>query len=450
MDSWCKRAAIVTSFAGTGVCHLTRHRRCLVAITATVVAFAGCGDEGSTDRTAELDVAQSMVSSPPVASSSSTTARAASSTATVEADGVRPPTDATIDEVIAAVETSLRTESGVATLTERMAELSVPGVAVAVARGRGGVRFVASGITPDGRAMTASTLTQVGSVSKPVAAVGAMRLAADGRLPWDDDITPSLVSYTLPPGAQSGDHPVTLAGLLSHTAGTNVHGFEGYSSATDAPTLPGVLGGEGNSVAVRVVTEPGLRFDYSGGGYELVEQAMLDASGASDFDSLMRDLVFEPVGMVDSRYALELPADVAARATAGSTNGEQLSQRWQAHPESAAAGLWTTVDDLGRFLAALTASMSGIDESLLPTAWTQRMITPVKTAGPDMQVGHGLFVFAEGQQFGHGGVNVGYNASIAGTVDGRFAVAVVTNADPGGITLAQEITDTISSTMGWH
>ena len=78
------------------------------------------------------------------------------------------------------------------------------------------------------------------------------------------------------------------------------------------------------------------------------------------------------------------------------------------------------------------------------------MITAVKTAGTDMQVGLGLFVFAEGQQFGHGGVNVGYNASIAGTVDGRFAVAVVTNADPGGITLAQEITDTISSTMGWR
>ena len=221
-------------------------------------------------------------------------------------------------------------------------------------------------------------------------------MAADGKLPWDDDITPSLVSYTLPPGAQSGDHPVTLAGLLSHTAGTNVHGFPGYSSATQAPTLPEVLAGEGNTEAVRVVTEPGTRFDYSGGGYELVEQAMLDVSGASDFDTLMRELVFEPAGMVDSRYLLDLPADVAARATPGSTDGEQLPQRWQAHPESAAAGLWTTADDLGRFLAALTASMSGVDETLLPTAWTQRMITAVKPAGNGVQVGHGLFVACRG------------------------------------------------------
>ena len=447
MVSSCRRAAFVTSFVGTGACHLSRHRRHLMAIATTVVALAGCGGAGSTDSTAEVDVAQSLVSSRP--GTSSTTAGAASPTSTVGTD-VRSPTGATIDEVIAAVEMSLRTESGVATLAERMAELSVPGVAVAVVRDGLVFGSFASGATPDGRAMTTTTLTQVGSVSKPVAAVGAMRLAADGSLPWDDDITPSLVSYTLAPGAQSAEHPVTLAGLLSHTAGTNVHGFEGYSSATDAPTLPGVLAGEGNSVAVRVVSEPGLRFEYSGGGYELVEQAMLDASGASDFDSLMRDLVFEPAGMVDSRYALELPADVAARATAGSTDGEQLPQRWQAHPESAAAGLWTTADDLGRFLAALTASMSGIDESLLPTAWTQRMTTAVKTAGTDTQVGHGLFVFAEGQEFGHGGVNIGYNASIAGTVDGRFAVAVVTNADPGGIILAEEVIDTIARTMGWR
>jgi CubicO group peptidase (beta-lactamase class C family) len=87
------------------------------------------------------------------------------------------------------------------------------------------------------------------------------------------------------------------------------------------------------------------------------------------------------------RYALDLPADVAARATPGSIRGEQRPQRWQAHPESAAAGLWTTADDLGRFLAALTASISGVDETLLPTAWTQRMITAVTTAGRDVQVG---------------------------------------------------------------
>ena len=419
----------------------------VVALAAS--ALIGCADGANSNPGAGGESTQSTVGRLTVESSMMTTV-AAASTGTADTEGAPPPAAATIDDVAAAVGTSLRTEAGVATLTERMAELSVPGVAVAVVRD--GVMFgsFASGVTPDGRPMTTSTLTQVGSVSKPVAAVGAIRMVVDGKLPWDGDITPLLVSYTLPSGAQSGDHPVTLAGLLSHTAGTTVHGFPGYPSAVEAPTLPDVLAGQGNTPAVQVVTEPGAVFSYSGGGYELVEQTMLDVSGASDFDSLMRELVFDPAGMVDSRYALELPADVAVRATPGSTEGVELPQRWQAHPESAAAGLWTTADDLGQFLAALTASMSGDDETLLPTEWAQRMVSGVEDVGPGVQVGHGLFVNDQGQQFGHDGVNVGYNASIAGTVDGRFASAVVTNGDPGGITLAAEITDTIAVNMGWR
>ena len=49
MDSLCKRAVIVTSFAGTAACHRSRHGRHVVAATAIVVALVGCGDEGSTD-----------------------------------------------------------------------------------------------------------------------------------------------------------------------------------------------------------------------------------------------------------------------------------------------------------------------------------------------------------------------------------------------------------------
>jgi CubicO group peptidase (beta-lactamase class C family) len=360
------------------------------------------------------------------------------------------PSEVAFEDLDATVRTSLHSERGTTTLAARMAELSVPGVAVSVVRdGRMWGSF-AAGATPDGRAMTPRTLTQVGSVSKPVAAVAAIRMVVDGQLPWDDDITPLLVSYDLPPGRQSAAHPVTVAALLSHTAGATVPGFLGYERASDAPALPELLAGKGNSPAVEVVSEPGSSFNYSGGGYELLEQTMLDVSGAADFDTLLRELVFAPAGMVDSRYALELPADVAAHATPGSSEGTMLTQRWQAHPESAAAGLWTTADDLGRFLAALSASLSGVDETLLPSEWAHRMVSGVKTADGGAQMGHGLFVNVEATEYWHGGVNIGYNAFVAGTVDGRFAIAVVTNSDSGGIAVATEIIDTIAATVGWR
>ena len=154
--------------------------------------------------------------------------------------------------------------------------------------------------------------------------------------------------------------------------------------------------------------------------------------------------------MIDTRYALELPADVAVGTTPGSTEGRMLAERWRAHPENAAAGLWTTADDLGRFLAVLTASLSGVNDTLLPSDWARQMVTGVKPADRDVQIGHGLFINDEGTEFWHGGVNVGYNAFIAGTVDGRFAIAAVTNADPGGIALTTEIVDTIAVALGWR
>ena len=88
-----------------------------------------------------------------------------------------------------------------------------------------------------------------------------------------------------------------------------------------------------------------------------------------------------------------------------------LTERWRAHPENAAAGLWTTADDLGRFLAALTASLSGVNETLLPADWARRMVTGVKPADRGVQIGHGLFINDEGTEFWHGGVNVGTTPS---------------------------------------
>lgn len=380
----------------------------------------------------------------------STSTTAATTLPTTAVSTTSEPADQpTMEEVADAVENSLRTPDGMVPLADRMDQLAVPGVAVAVVRDGLVLGSLAFGVTPEGRAMTTDTVTQVGSVSKPVAAVGAVRMAADGDLPWDGDIATVLRSYPLPDGAQSTEHPVTVAALLSHTAGTSVDGFLGYGTAAEAPALPDLLAGQGNTPAVEVVQQPGTGFLYSGGGYQLVEQAMLDAGGAVDFTALMRDLVFAPTGMTDSRYSLELPPDLARRATSGSLDGVALPQRWQAHPEGAAAGLWTTADDLGRFLAAFGASLAGTSEALLPTEWARRMVSPVTDGGDGAQVAHGWFLDESGTEFSHNGRNIGYCAEIAGTLDGRHGV-VVTNSFPGGTQLTREIIDTIAHAGGWR
>jgi CubicO group peptidase (beta-lactamase class C family) len=336
------------------------------------------------------------------------------------------------------------------TLEAQMVALDVPGVAVAIMIDGVVAREFAVGVTADGQPMAPTTLTQVGSVSKPVAAIGCVALAGEGVLPWDTSIEAVLTTYELPRGAQTDAAPVTIAGLLSHTAGTTVDGFFGYASAAEAPTVAEVLAGEGNTAALEVALTPGTAFVYSGGGYELVEQAMLDATRAPSFDALMREYVFGPAGMDDSFYALDLTTERAACATPGSMSGVVLPNRWQAHPESAAAGLWTTAHDLALLLRAFGASLRGEPGGLLAPEWARRMVGPaIATDGG--AVGYGWFLDRADSPayFAHNGRNIGYCAHVAGSTDGRLGVAVVTNSFPGGTQLAREIIETTAVADDW-
>jgi CubicO group peptidase (beta-lactamase class C family) len=62
-------------------------------------------------------------------------------------------------------------------------------------------------------------LFQAASLSKFVAAVGAMRLVDQKRLSLDTDVNAALTSWKVPTDSFDKDLPVTLRGLLSMTVG---------------------------------------------------------------------------------------------------------------------------------------------------------------------------------------------------------------------------------------
>jgi CubicO group peptidase (beta-lactamase class C family) len=328
-----------------------------------------------------------------------------------------------------------------------LADTSVPGVALSVVIDGEIVASLAYGTTPDGVAMSTDTVLQVGSVSKPVAAIGAMALVAAGTLPWDTDVASLSTTFTIPVGAQSGQRPVTVERLLSHTAGTNVDGFVGYGPGEELPSLLDVLEGRGNSDAVLVETAPGTAFSYSGGGYALLEQLMLDASGETSFDALMRSLVFDPAGLTDTSF---LPGPPAGEpVSGGSVDGVALDAGWQIHPEHAAAGLWTTANDLARLMAVFMDDLDGAGV-VLPERWARSMIVAADGAG-DTAIGHGWFLDRRESPrvFRHGGRNIGYISSITGSTEQRTAIVVVTNGFPGGSDVTRAITRTVAEAIGW-
>lgn len=328
--------------------------------------------------------------------------------------GLRPP--------IALSNVPVKTE----TLQDAMARLNVPGVSVAVIKGgkvawtRGyGVAWVG------GPAITPRTLFQAASISKPVAAMAALRMVEQGQLDLNADINTALTSWKLPEGKGKPN----VRQLLSHTGGMTVSGFPGYAAGKSVPTLVQVLDGAwaANTKAIKVDAVPGSAWRYSGGGYTVLQQAMIDSSG-KPFDVLLRESVLKPLGMSDSSFWQPLPAALQAQAAhAHRHDGTPYPGGAHTYPELAAAGLWTTAEDLAKFAIAIQQGAAGSENGVISAAMTRTMLTPVMG-----DYALGLQIRDGGKAFEHSGSNMGFKAAMVGSTDSGDGAVILTNGDQGG------------------
>jgi CubicO group peptidase (beta-lactamase class C family) len=312
----------------------------------------------------------------------------------------------------------------------QMAQRHIPGLSLAIIQGGRIVDARAYGVTdPDGHTpVTTSTLFQAGSISKSVSAFGALRLVEQGRLDIDADVNRTLTTWKVPSNGFTTAKPVTLRGILSHTAGLTVHGFPGYAVDVAKPTLVQVLNGEppANTAPIRADTMPGAIWRYSGGGYTVMQQMIVDLTGKS-FPEFMRETVLQPIGMTNSSFEQPPPPALAA-ATAGGQYGnlQPVKGRWHVYPEMAAAGLWTTPSDLARFAIEVQDSYAGRSSKVVSSAMTRRMLTVEKQ-------GDGLGFFLDGAGptllFNHGGRDDGFDASLNALAESGQGLAVMINAN---------------------
>src|SRR5262245_644426 len=334
-------------------------------------------------------------------------------------------------------------------LAERMAHYKVPGLSVAVindgkiewARGYGVVE------KDSDKPVTADTLFLAGSISKPVAALAALRLVEHGKLNLDEDVNLKLKTWKVPENEFTKEKKVTLRGLLSHSAGLTVHGFPGYAVDAPMPTLVQILNGEkpANTPPIRVDVEPGSLWRYSGGGYTVMQQLLIDVTGKS-FPELARELVLAPAGMRQSTYENPLPKSLeASAATAHSWSGDKVKGRWHIYPEMAAAGLWTTPSDLARYVIEVQRALAG-QSKVLSRAMAQQMMTVQKGShglGPGLDNAS-----KDSARFGHGGVDEGLEALFTAYCQGGRGAVVMMNANRA-MPLAQELIRSIAREYNW-
>ena len=277
------------------------------------------------------------------------------------------------------------------------------------------------------------------SMTKTVNGLLFMMLSRDGVVDLDAAANFYLKGWRLQgPDADR----VTIAMLLTHTGGTSVFGYWGYTPGVPIPTLEQVLDGTSpaNCLPVRMVRPPGVEISYSSGGTTVLQKLVEDVTGKS-YAAVVQERILEPLGMRNSAIQMR-PAPDATNIALGHRDGVMVRGGYCVQPELASTGLWSTGSDYARFLAAIIDAFHGRPEAVIPRELAVRMVTP-----PFGDAALGCFSQRPGI-FNHAGGGVGYRTHYVADANTGRAVITLSNGEEGAAPLKQ-LRQTICDRLGW-
>lgn len=264
------------------------------------------------------------------------------------------------------------------------------------------------------------TVFEAGSVSKQVTAASVHLLAARGQLSLGDDIRryfPELPDYGT---------PITITDLLQHTSGLRDWGaiaeLEGWPRGTRTIN-------HGHVLAI-LMRQHGLnhpvdaKYSYTNSGYSLLAMLVERISGMPLAHFSAREF-FGPLGMTHTSWRDDYARVVMDRAQAYGKVGGQWRLDMPFENPHGHAGLLTTVDDLLRWNAALTARRVGS-----PDVSAAMEVPGVLRDGTPITYGGGLVMdqWRGVRQIAHSGATAGYRAYLARWPEQRLSAALLCNA----------------------
>ncbi|QUH26807.1 serine hydrolase domain-containing protein [Serpentinicella alkaliphila] len=324
----------------------------------------------------------------------------------------------------------------------------IPGAAIAIIRGDE-IAWVGTFGYADIEAkkpIQEDTIFQVASISKPVTTLGIMKLYDLGKLDLDEPLEKYITRWELPESTYD-KNKVTTRSVLSHSSGLSMGGgYPGYEPERKLPTLEESLSGlGGGSKPVELVYEPGGKYSYSGGGYNLM-QLLIEEITEKDFIDYMSKEVLIPMGMTSSSFSWN--EDLHGKTAKAYDEDLKLLPNYL-FIEMAAAGLYTTIEDMSRF--AITNIKSTKGNGFLKEDIMETMLEPViKVNGLTglfydyMALGHFVNELEDSKYYiSHDGANKGWRASFALAPKEGDAIIILTNGNNGSYLLNEVLNS-------WH
>ncbi|MDW3192058.1 MAG: serine hydrolase domain-containing protein [Cytophagales bacterium] len=319
-------------------------------------------------------------------------------------------------------------------LADCMRKEGVPGVNVAVIKNFA-LEWVRSWGLADarsGRPLTPQTLMKTGSVNKSINAFAFLKLMQDGVIDFDQDINEIMREWQFP---YTRNKPISTYHLLSHTSGLWFHPVSTYDHGPFKPNLVKFLNRkkspqDKSKPYLHTLWDPGLKYQYSNLGYSVSQQVLIESTG-SDYESFIKQAILDPLNMVYSLYTIDKKQHNFA---SGHWNGgKRVPGKFRPQVEFGPGGLWTTPEDLAKYVIELQLSYQGISNKVLTKESTDFIFTPIQQELPHSSIlNQGLGSFLVNKKGGrkyffHAGLSTGYTAMFIGSVEGGNGAVVLTN-----------------------
>lgn len=255
-----------------------------------------------------------------------------------------------------------------------------------------------------GSPIGATTVFQAASLSKSLTAWGVMKLVEDGLISLEDQLWPGI----------------TIRHLLSHTAGLPRRIESGVPKRRKGAA----------PIFVTVHRQRVGEFHYTSEGYNIIQE-MVEAVTGTPFADFMRVHICEPLGM--SRSFFEWLGDSSSMARGYGYLGLPVRMR---RFSGAAAGLYTTVEDLARFVRANLTGGSGVLQ-LQSLGQMHARVSRVVPYGLGFQI---TTLSSNIRLIWHAGHNRGFRSWMGFLPQSRVGLVVLTNSDLGQAVIAAAVT----------
>ncbi len=328
-----------------------------------------------------------------------------------------------------------------------MERFGVPGVAMGVLAS-GGEEISAYGVTSVENPLDvdASTLFQIGSITKTITATAMMRLVEQGRLDLDTPIRTYIHEFRVADNEASQN--ATPRHLLTHTSGWVGDDFTDTGNGDDA-----VERYVTNLAELPQITPLGALFSYCNSGF-VVAGRVLEVICGKPYETVIHELVLQPLGMEHSFFSQSLImthrfAVGHVSPTHQGADGPTVARPWAIpHASNPAGGLVTCIPDLLRYARfVLGHGPAGVLSHDLRVQM-QSPLARISNGNDQVGVAWMLREVDGARIVEHGGGTHGQTSIFKLVPDRDFALIVLTNSSRGGELITELTADVLQQRLG--